>query len=475
MPLRSFSLSATPFWVAIVLLGLTMATPWSMPPAEAKKKQKEIRLVVDPEIQALISNLSKPLARAAGFASGRVQFHVILDSEINAFALPNQHIVLHSGLLLKADSYGEIAGVLAHELGHLAAWHHIKLRADFRTAAVQALIGSVAGIAVGLAGGGDAAGAFMLGGNALSRQQLLTAMRQKERQADQLAVDYMMRAGFAPEGVSDFFRKLHKLQRFSSLPPPYLVSHPMGLERLQTTQDYITQRRQGEIMPEVVWKPKQQQALARIRAKLEAGTAKDPHTYIQEARYQLSHHFPDPHEKFALRYGIALAQYYAGQLAEAKRGMERLLKASPNDPFILREVGLILLDQDRPADAEQSFRTALAHHDSHPDLHYRLAFALKEQNKLAAAARRLYRMNKTFPNQVKGLYLLGVVEGKRGNLAQSHLALARYEERMLRFKRAKWHLKEALKKLPKAHSLRHLIKQRQQGIAEMEEERKKLQ
>ncbi|MEG3641176.1 M48 family metalloprotease [Magnetococcus sp. PR-3] len=417
-----------------------------------------VRLITDPEVMALIQAMGKPLVKSAGLNPERVKFFVILDNSINAFALANQYVVFNSGLILKAKHYDEIAGVIAHELGHLKAGHHIKLKADARTALAKQVVGAALGIAAGVAGSGEGASAFLIGSNAIARQGLLDSSRVKEQQADRLAVDYMIRAAMDPEGVSRFFKTLYQLQRMNPVPPAYLSTHPLGLERLHAGQDLIDRLRENmgafPTHERVQW----QHQLKRIQAKLEASASKDLLTFLRQQRLKLRRMLPGTPEHFAVRYGIALGMRYAGQLEKAEEGMRLLLKENPNDPYLMRELGLVVLDHGRPEEAIILFRQAVARAGQHPDMHYRLAFALHEAGQFDEAANILYRLTSQYIEQNAPLYLLGVVEGKRGNLGMSHTALARYERRRLKTKRALWHYRQALKHLPVKDALRNRIK-----------------
>ncbi|WP_160162637.1 M48 family metalloprotease [Magnetococcus marinus] len=432
--------------------------------------EKSISLITDPEVMALMDAMGKPLVEAAGLNATRVKFFVILDNNINAFALPNHYVVFHSGLLLKAKHYDEIAGVMAHELGHLKAGHHIKMKADARTALAKQVVGAALGIAAGMAGSGEGASALIMGGSAAARQGMLDSTRVKEQQADRLAVEYMVASSLDPNGVSRFFKTLYQLQRMNPVPPAYLSTHPLGLERLQAGQDLID-RLQNQMGPFPIQEhPEWQQRLQRVQAKLEAAASDDPRAFLHQQQLKLRRLLPGSSEHFAARYGSALAMRYAGQLGKAEQALRQLLKEQPNDPYLLRELGLALLDWGRPEQAIPLLRQAVAGAEAYPDMHYRLAVALHEVGQLDEAANILYRLTSKPIELLDPLYLLGVIEGKRGNLSMSHIALARYEHRRLDTKRALWHYKQALKLLSEQDPLRRRIDLEIKAVKEEKEQ-----
>jgi predicted Zn-dependent protease len=186
------------------------------------------------------------------------------------------------------------------------------------------------------------------------------------------------------------------------------------------------------------------QNLARVRAKLEAGTSLEPLRAAESFRRRLVRE-PD---RMDWRYGMALSQRYAGQLAEAEAGLSQLLTGNPRDPYLLRERGLTRLERGDLSHAEQDFRQALQHLPDNADLQYRLAFTLHEAGDATQATRLLYRLTSAHPTLDHAYYLLGLVEGEQGRLGYSHLALARHHRLKMDMDTASWHYDQALKHFP---------------------------
>lgn len=418
-------------WLLVALLAL-------LPPAEAKRKEEQpVRVVSDPEIADLLEELSAPLLKAAELPVGSVRFHVILDQELNAMALPNMQIAFNSGLLLAVESVDELAAVMAHELGHLAAGHHQQMQQALKGISIGSLIAAAAGIAAGVATGqGQIAGAAIVGSQAAGMTSLLAMSREKETQSDRLAVGYLAKAGFNPKGVGDFMQRINRQQRLSNRPPPYLTTHPVSSERVAEALDFaartpsVSSRKGGD----------DGLRLARVRAKLEAGTIEDPWSAVERFSKRMQHQGGD----FATRYGLAVAQRYAGQLPEAERQLTSLLKEGPGDPFLLRERGLTRLEAGRLPEAAEDLRAALQRKPKDPDLRYRLAFVLHQDGRLEEASRLLYRLSSEHPDEARVLHLLGGVEAQRHQNGESHLAFARYHRLVLDHPTALYHYQEAV-------------------------------
>ncbi|MEO5363871.1 MAG: M48 family metalloprotease [Magnetococcus sp. DMHC-8] len=429
--------------------------PWATPADGAGKKS--VTLVTSPESADLLQSLGEPLQRVAGIKAGDVHFHVMLDNGLNAMALPGQHIILNSGLLLAVRDRDELAAVMAHEIGHLSAGHHIQLEASMKDMTLRTMAALAAGIAAGVAtGNSQVTQAAVMGGSAASQSALLDLIREKETQADRLAVGYLSAAGFDPRGMVRFMERLNREQRISNLPPPYLLSHPLSSQRLMESQQQIDALpaiasvgpgrtgadRTGQ--PGSGARPEADNGLlARVQAVLEAGTSDDLNGVMARFRKRLAlepDHFP-------ARYGLAVAERYMGQLQAAGTDLEALLKQRPHDPYLLRERGMVRLELGRPDAAEADFRAALVHQpkQTNADLRYRLAFALNEQEKPADATPILRQLTLENPLTADYFYLLGIVEGKQDHLGASHLALARHAYLIMEKKMARWHYQEAMR------------------------------
>ncbi|MBF0186028.1 MAG: M48 family metalloprotease [Magnetococcales bacterium] len=424
-------------------------------------EKKGVTLVTGPETADLLQALSEPLQRVAGMRSGEIHFHVLLDGSLNAMALPGQHIILNSGLILAVRDRDELASVIAHEMAHLAAGHHIQLEGTLKDVTLRTMAAMAAGIAAGVAtGNGQIAQAAIMGGTAASQTTMLDTMRDKETQADRLAIHYLVEAGFDPQGMVRFMERINREQRISNLPPPYLLTHPLSSQRLMESQQQIdalpgdktsraamvpAKERHGNATPasQPVQTEDHSFLLARAQAVLEAGTNHDLNGVTARFRKQLD---LDP-DNIPTRYGLAVAERYMGQLHAAENDLAAMLKKRPTDPYLLRERGLVRLEQGKPELAENDFRAALQYQPkkTNADLMYRLAFALHEQEKWADASRILRPLTLEHPLTADYLYLLGVVEGKQNHLGPSHLALARYHYLIAEKKMAKWHYKEAMR------------------------------
>lgn len=180
-----------------------------------------------------VNRITDKLTRAAEGSGHEFRFHIMQDTNVNAFALPGGHIVILTGLLEAADSGEEVAGVLGHEMGHVTHRHHFKqmLQSAGVVVLLQALVGDSSG-AIGLL---TQSSGYLL-------QQKFS--RDAEREADDAGLDYMVAAGINPEGAVSFFNKLKEhyaqmgMERAESA-LSWVSTHPATQERIDRLQSRI--------------------------------------------------------------------------------------------------------------------------------------------------------------------------------------------------------------------------------------------
>ena len=168
-------------------------------------------------------------------SDAKVPFTIkVIDSEeINAFALPGGFFFVNTGILLNADNEAEMAGVMAHEIGHVAARHGTRQATRGQLAQIGSIIPLIA--VGGMAGYGiyEAMGAIV-------PLSFLHFSRAMESEADLLGLEYMYKAGYDPEPFVDFFEKIESLEkkRPGTMSKPF-ATHPPTPDRIAKTQERI--------------------------------------------------------------------------------------------------------------------------------------------------------------------------------------------------------------------------------------------
>jgi predicted Zn-dependent protease len=199
----------------------------------AQEVERSSKLVTDPVVTEYVNRVGQNLVRNS---DAKVPFTIkVIDSdEINAFALPGGFFYVNSGLILRADEEAELAGVMAHEIAHVAARHGTRnaTKAELAQFAVIPLI--LLGPA-GMAGYG-----LYEGMNLAIPLGFLKFSRDNEREADYLGLQYMFKAGYDPNAFVSFFEKIEAEERRHPGSIPKLFStHPPTPERVQKAQQEI--------------------------------------------------------------------------------------------------------------------------------------------------------------------------------------------------------------------------------------------
>lgn len=186
----------------------------------------------DPELQRYVDSLGQLLARASERPNLRYTFTVLDTPVVNAFATPGGYIYITRGLLALANSEAELAGVLAHEIGHVAARHAAERQGQAVLATIPAIFAGV------LTGSNEVAGMVGAGGAAY----LQSYSRDQEYQADLLGVRYLSRTNYDPYGMASFLAQLQADDRLDAaiMGRPdladknnFMSTHPRTADRIQ--------------------------------------------------------------------------------------------------------------------------------------------------------------------------------------------------------------------------------------------------
>jgi beta-barrel assembly-enhancing protease len=200
----------------------------------AQQAEKQLALCNDPKVDAYLTQLG--LRLASKLPTGGVQysfeFHCVNDKAINAFALPGGYVFINRGAIEAADNESQLAGVMAHELSHVALRHGT---AQASKTSLAQLATSIFG---GLSGGG-LGGAAMSEGLALGAGSvLLHYSRAAETQADVMGTQVLYDSGYDPRAMAQFFEKLEAESKGKAL-PQFFSDHPNPDNRLARVDEEV--------------------------------------------------------------------------------------------------------------------------------------------------------------------------------------------------------------------------------------------
>jgi predicted Zn-dependent protease len=392
----------------LLLAALVMATAMARPAAA----QQVLR---DSETEALFRDMTAPLAKAAGLDPANVKVVLIRDDSINAFVAGGQVVYVHSGLIAKADNANQLQGVIAHELGHIAGGHVLRLHDGVKRATAITLLSLVLGMAAAAAGAGDAGMGIMMAGQRAAMGDFMAFTRVQESSADLAGASYLAQAGVSGKGSIDFFKKLqnqeYRLAVYAT--DSYDRTHPLSQERVQSLREVYEK--------DPAWNrptdPSIEARFQRVKAKLVGFV--QPKDAV--SRYPESDRTVPAH--YARAYAYHLGAYPDKALAEA----DMLLASAPDDPFFLELKGQILLESGRPKEAIPLLRKAVANAPDQPMIAVMLGHALvatEDRNHLAEAKQVLKTaVNRDNDNPFAWLQL-GMIYDQEGDSARAALAMA---------------------------------------------------
>ena len=157
-------------------------------------------LIRDAEVEDIIRDYAAPLLEAAGLGDSAVKLHIVNDPNINAFVAGGPNLFLSSGMLAAAEEPGEIIGVLAHEIGHIAGGHLVRTRDALENASAEMILATVLAAGAIIAGEGEVGSAIVSGGQAMAQQSFLRYSRAQEESADQAAIRLLDTTGQSARG-----------------------------------------------------------------------------------------------------------------------------------------------------------------------------------------------------------------------------------------------------------------------------------
>lgn len=273
----------------------------------------------DPLVHEYVKHIGNRLTPYMSMPYGEMQikFFAVNDKTMNAFAFWDGHVAVHSGLITATETESELAGVMAHELAHIAQQHSIRMMSDNKRLMPITIAESIAAVAIGIP-------ELILPAWANHAQQMLNYSRQFEQEADRLGLQILSKANFDPQGLPNMLERMNLQTRFHNMPPEYLLTHPLFDSRLSDTRSransFVFRQRASSNMYHL------------IKARINVQNA----TNLQ--------HFIDEHEqilntqryknKLAADYTYAYAWLAKGSPTKAWEILQPISAAYPDDLII---------------------------------------------------------------------------------------------------------------------------------------------
>ena len=402
---------------AIAIATVTGA-PAPLPEAAQAQNAPNLPVIRDTEIENLLRDYATPILRVAGLSKQHIRVVILNDRSFNAFVMDGRHIFINAGALFEAKTPNEVIGVLAHETGHLAGGHMMRLREELAHAQTASIIAMMAGIGAAVAGAragaGDVGVAIMAPQSAIQRS-LLAYVRTQEDQADHAGVKFLTETHQSAKGMLDLFKRLANESLYNSrYVDPYLQTHPMPEDRVAA----LAQIARASPYFDKKDSPELQLRHDMMRAKL-SGFLESAATVLR--RFPLSDH------SLPARYARAISAYRHSDLRDALAQIDSLIQTEPNNPYFYELKGQALLDGGKPSEAIAPLRRAVALSHNAPLIDGLLGQALVAtgNKQYASEAVPILRSAIQRDDDIPGAFTqLGMAYGRTGNLAEADLASA---------------------------------------------------
>ncbi len=214
-----FALSRVDYVKKFHLTGISHKTEKKIGDFIMKTLERTKKEVKNDSAQVILDKIKTRLCIANAIDENDIHVHLLEEGDVNAFALPGNHLVIYTGLIKHADSVSELCGVMAHEIGHMQLNHVMKR------------LGGELGITV--------LASIVTNGNSQVAAEAIKILsssafeRGQETEADKFAVACLIRAHIDPKGMTDFMMKIAKIQSGIPEEMEWISSHPDSKKRAE--------------------------------------------------------------------------------------------------------------------------------------------------------------------------------------------------------------------------------------------------
>ena len=409
------------------------------------KSQHE--LVDYPYLTQYINDLGTHISRHIKVPYFSLNFYVVKEQIINAFAAPGGHVFIFSDLVIMLNDIDELACILAHELGHVSA-RHLAARIE-RSKRIG--MATMAGVLAGILVGGKAAGPLVTGSIAAGVQAELGYSREDERQADQIGFRLADTSGFDPSGMVIVLKKIQREHWYGGdATPPYLQTHPGAPERMANIEAML----QGYGKKPDHDKTKQLRSRFPLFQTMVTALCMEEEDAIGEFTKRLR---SDPKSALAL-YGLGLVLERAGRITEALDHLHQSLRENPDSIEVMFSLANAYLSNGQYEESISILEKALTLAPRDKDILYLYALSLQNLERYNVAGKIYERLTFLPPVKDRVYHSLGLVYGLQGNLALAHYNLGIYFTKLRKRTQALFHFRKAEELAAGKPSLREKIR-----------------
>ena len=393
-------------------------------PAQAQSIPPGVPLIRDTEIENLLRDYARPLFRAANVGGTQTNVVIINSRGFNAFVANGRRIFVNAGAIIDSKTPNELIGVIAHETGHIAGGHLVRLREAMERAQIMAVISMLAGVgavAASAAGGrnvsgvGEAAPGVLTGGMQVAQRSLLSYQRGEEAAADRSAITYLNATGQSARGMVETFKRMQDQNLFAVRNvDPYTISHPVPQDRVQSIEPLAKASPHYNAADPPALVARHDLARAKLIGFMDRTDA-------------ITRRYPPNDNSLPARYARTIQMFRFGDRARAAALADDLIRTQPNNPYFHEIKGQILLETGQPGAAIPSLRRSVALAPNAGLIRIMLGHALVatgNEGVLDEAIRELRLALQREPEAPDGYRQLAIAYGRKNDRGQADLAAA---------------------------------------------------
>ncbi len=416
--------------------GLTIKEEKELAKEYIKVLRRHLNLIDDPIIVDYVNQIGQQILSKMPPQPFEYNFYVIDEEVFNAFATPGGHIFVFTGLIAAMDREEQLAGLLAHEIGHVKSRHiseKIERAGNLNKAAYA---GMLAGMLLGLAGAPEAGQALMMGSTAGVQTMMLAYSRGDESEADQLGLNSMYRAGYDGTGMVEMFEIMRSKQWFGADDiPTWVMTHPAVDERIVYVRNRVEAYNRKYGQPE----PVDPMPFVRVHTRLVTKYG-DPKIALNRFRKAYEEDPSDPIRNF--QYGLILAR--VDQRAKAIEHLNKALEAYPLDASILGALGTVYFQDGQYEKAQTMLQGAVGAAPRDAEYRFYLGRIQQEMGQYNEAIATFRAILVYHPRHLPTHFFLGKAYSQMGRRGDAFFHLGLYYYGKGQRKKAAFQLEKAL-------------------------------